>query len=359
MAEAFRTDVRVLGQLLVMQSVIGSLPDAAIVPFVIEGLADIPGVGQIEFHRDEESDGRFPVRFPVTTRSARYGEVSLQLTNAEAFNPYADYLRNFAFMLALILEGRQQQKEIARHRQTLEARVLDRTAALARSQERLELATEAGGIGVWDFDPVNNQLVWDRGMYRIYGVAPDAFSGAYEAWQKGVHPEDLARVSEEVENSIRNGTTFDTEFRIIRPDGEIRFVKANAKVVRNAEGTSLRLIGVNTDITESKSAADKIEHLAFHDPLTDLPNRRLLLDRLQQALTTSTRHHRDGALVLLDVDDFKILNDTLGHHVGDRFLVELARRLKTCVRGIDTVARHGGDEFVVIFEELYEDTLKL
>ena len=111
------------------------------------------------------------------------------------------------------------------------------------------------------------------------------------------------------------------------------------------------------DITERKVAADKIERLAFYDPLTDLPNRRLLLDRLGHALTSSTRLHRFGALMLLDMDDFKTLNDTLGHDIGDHFLVEVARRLKASVREGDTVARQGGDEFVVILEGLNADTL--
>lgn len=111
------------------------------------------------------------------------------------------------------------------------------------------------------------------------------------------------------------------------------------------------------DITERKAAAEKIEQLAFYDPLTALPNRRLLSDRLEQAITSSARHHRYCALMLLDMDDFKGLNDTMGHDVGDQFLVEVARRLESMVREGDTVARHGGDEFVVILEDLSDDAI--
>jgi diguanylate cyclase (GGDEF)-like protein/PAS domain S-box-containing protein len=108
------------------------------------------------------------------------------------------------------------------------------------------------------------------------------------------------------------------------------------------------------DITERKAAAHAIEHLAFYDSLTDLPNRRLMLDRLGRALTGSTRHGRWGALMLIDLDNFKMLNDTLGHAVGDQLLVEVAARLRASVREGDTVARLGGDEFVVILEDLTE-----
>ena len=145
------------------------------------------------------------------------------------------------------------------------------------------------------------------------------------------------------------------ETRLRRKDGTLLDVEANVSSF-GLDGSKYLYASVR-DITERKEAIERIEHLAFYDPLTDLPNRRLLLDRLERALSASARHQRQGALMLLDMDDFKTLNDTLGHDVGDRFLVEVANRLTSCVRDGDTVARHGGDEFVVILEDLTEDTL--
>jgi diguanylate cyclase (GGDEF)-like protein len=110
-----------------------------------------------------------------------------------------------------------------------------------------------------------------------------------------------------------------------------------------------------TDITQQKIAAEQIRQLAFYDPLTNLPNRRLLKDKLHLALAYSARSKQKGALLFIDLDDFKLLNDTLGHNIGDLLLKEVALRLVGCVREIDTVARLGGDEFVVILEALSEN----
>ena len=117
-------------------------------------------------------------------------------------------------------------------------------------------------------------------------------------------------------------------------------------------------VGIIRDITARKAAEAEIKNLAFYDPLTQLPNRRLLMDRLKQALASSTRNGREGALLFLDLDNFKALNDTLGHDIGDQLLQQVAERLESCVREGDTVARLGGDEFVVMLEDLSEHALE-
>jgi diguanylate cyclase (GGDEF)-like protein/PAS domain S-box-containing protein len=137
-----------------------------------------------------------------------------------------------------------------------------------------------------------------------------------------------------------------------RKSGEIYPELLTITAVKGTDGIIINYVGALTDITKSKKAEEEIRKLAFFDPLTSLPNRRLLLDRLQQALVSSARSNHHGALLFIDLDNFKALNDTMGHDVGDLLLQQAAERLKSCVRDGDTVARLGGDEFVVVLEDL-------
>ena len=131
-------------------------------------------------------------------------------------------------------------------------------AEIKTLNERLAIATDSAGIGVWELDLETDTLVWDDWMYRIYGIGPKRFQGAYETWKKGVHPDDLKRADGEVQQAIKGVKPFDTQFRIVRPDGEIRHVKAFARVSRNNDGVPVKMTGVNFDITEQKSAEDAL-----------------------------------------------------------------------------------------------------
>jgi diguanylate cyclase (GGDEF)-like protein len=137
-----------------------------------------------------------------------------------------------------------------------------------------------------------------------------------------------------------------------RKSGEIYPTWLSITAIKGNDGVVTHYVGTQTDITERKAAEEKIKNLAFYDPLTGLPNRRMLMDRLQLALVSSARSGQTGALLFIDLDHFKTLNDTLGHDVGDTLLIQVAQRLKSCLRESDTVARLGGDEFVVMLEDL-------
>jgi diguanylate cyclase (GGDEF)-like protein/PAS domain S-box-containing protein len=158
-------------------------------------------------------------------------------------------------------------------------------------------------------------------------------------------------------SSIRDEGTWCGEIWNRRKNGEIYPGWLGVTAVKGSRGAVTHYVGTFSDITQRKAAEDEIRHLAFYDALTGLPNRRLMLERLRQALATSARHGRHGALMLFDLDDFKTLNDSLGHDVGDQFLVEVASRLASSIREVDTVARLGGDEFVIILEDLDAEAL--
>jgi diguanylate cyclase (GGDEF)-like protein/PAS domain S-box-containing protein len=153
-------------------------------------------------------------------------------------------------------------------------------------------------------------------------------------------------------HELLSGGSWKGEIWDKRKNGEVYPKWLTITAVKDDKGKTAEYVGMFSDITERKKAEEEIYHLAYYDLLTTLPNRRFLLDRLQQTQSISARSRNYGALLFLDMDRFKTLNDTLGHDIGDLFLMEISNRLKNCVRDIDTVARIGGDEFVVLLEEI-------
>jgi len=231
----------------------------------------------------------------------------------------------------------------------------DKESIQRETLERLTLATSHNGIGIWDLKVQSGELIWDDSMFELYHIRREDFSGAVDAWEKSLHPEDKERSEEELHLAILGKKPFDTEFRVVWPNGEIHYIKAVAKTFFDDNGKALRILGTNIDTTEKREAFVKIKELAFYDPLTKLPNRRLLLDRLKHALASSERNQKIGALLFLDIDHFKTINDTLGHDTGDLLLKEVAQRLSSCIRKSDSVARFGGDEFVILLEGISQD----
>ncbi len=336
--------------------------------------------------------------------------------------------------------------------------------------KRLKVATEATGVGIWEFELANRRNYWDATMYKLFGLDPRSGNERGDDWHQLLLPGELDRIKEATRAVLRSREPFELTFQLRRPDGEKRFMYSRAllqsddpggaprrligtaedvterrrldadlriaatafdcqeaiavtdanrvilrvnsaftrifgytaqeavgatprllqsgrhdqafyadmtdalqrrgvwqgeiwnrhkdgevfplwlsiSAVRNEEGQVTHYVGTQTDIRLRKAEQDAIRQLAFHDPLTQLPNRRLLDDRLQQALMQARRDQKRLALMFIDLDNFKPVNDDFGHQAGDQMLEAVARRLQACVRESDTVARIGGDEFVVL-----------
>lgn len=341
------------------------------------------------------------------------------------------------------------------------------------SDQRLKLATEASGVGIWDLDLTSKRYHWDAAMFELFGLDPQSVSVLNNDWQQLLLPGELQRMKDATRATIKQGQVFDLTFQIQRKNGQVRFMRNRAALYCDDLGAPRRLIGATEDVTERKmreadlriaaaafesnecmiitdargvilrvnhafsdlfgytaeealgqtprilqsgrhdpafyaalwagvkndhawrgeiwdrrkngevflswlnitgicndegeithyvtthtditlrkAAEEEVKHLAFYDPLTHLPNRRLLHDRLHQAVIRAKRDSRRLALMFIDLDKFKPVNDEFGHQAGDELLQAMAHRLQACVRESDTVARVGGDEFVVLLPSI-------
>ncbi|NMG67696.1 EAL domain-containing protein [Azoarcus indigens] len=189
-----------------------------------------------------------------------------------------------------------------------------------------------------------------QGIRALFGVSPEEVRRDGNKVLAAIHPEDRERVKESLLLSAQTLQPWNCEYRVARQESPV-WVSAYATPQLEGDGSVL-WHGYAHDVSRHKAAEDEIRQLAFYDPLTGLPNRRLLMDRLRHALAGHVRGQRHGALLFIDLDNFKTLNDTQGHEYGDHLLCQVAERLVASVRGADTVARLGGDEFVVMLEDL-------
>ena len=238
-----------------------------------------------------------------------------------------------------------------------EKRLKEAEKALKDSEARLAKAQQIARMGSWEWNPVSGKMFCSEGMYRLLGVPPRRESAIMLEWlSRRVDSADLDRARMAFEALKETGKPLNMDCRVTCEDGSEIVVNCQGEIDLDSDGTPGLLSGTLLDITERKRAENEIQQLAYYDMLTGLPNRTLLLDRLSQAIAQA---HRDGRLVavlFLDLDRFKSINDTLGHLCGDLLLKAVAKRLLETVRESDSVARIGGDEFVIVLTAIaHED----
>jgi diguanylate cyclase (GGDEF)-like protein/PAS domain S-box-containing protein len=232
-------------------------------------------------------------------------------------------------------------------------RVLKR---LRQSEANVARAQTLGKLGDWWYDTSAKEHHWSDELFRIVGLAPgDGVPAGDLPYRPFVHPDDLAGVDATVDCAIRDREPRGIDHRLVRSDGELRSVHFEVFAEYDAGDRPVRLIGTVQDISRRKSVEAQLEHHAHFDRLTDLPNRALLSERLEAAIAKAAREGTQAAVLFIDVDQFKTVNDTMGHTAGDLMLTAIADRLRKNTRPTDCVARMGGDEFIAVLSDVEDE----
>jgi len=227
-------------------------------------------------------------------------------------------------------------------------------AALKHSEQRYALAAAGSNDSLWDWDLVRDEVHLTERWHAMLGLPASTACDHPSAWFERVHPDDLQPLQSALSAHLAGDTThFEHEHRLRHENGTYRRVLCRGVAVRESDGKATRIAGSQTDITERATIQEQLRHAALHDALTGLPNRLLFMELLAKVLDRTRRHPEHGfAVLFLDIDRFKVVNDSLGHQVGDELLIAVSRRLEACMRQGDAIARLGGDEFTILSNDL-------
>jgi diguanylate cyclase (GGDEF)-like protein/PAS domain S-box-containing protein len=238
------------------------------------------------------------------------------------------------------------EKQTTEHQEAIES--------LSEREERYSLVVNSTNDGLWDWDLGTNQINFCYRWKKMIGYAQEEIGTSPQEWFKRIHPDDVETVESEITAHLLGLTPqFQNEHRLRHRNDKYRWILCRGMAIWETSREAYRMAGSITDITEQKEAEEQLLHNAYHDSLTGLPNRTLFMNKLKRALARiSEGDDYLFAILFLDLDRFKVINDSLGHHVGDQLLIALSKRLEAAIRPGDMVARLGGDEFAIILDRI-------
>lgn len=237
-------------------------------------------------------------------------------------------------------------------------RLLMTERALQSSEEKFGQVLESSLDGYWDWDLVSGQLYLSPRWKEQIGYADDELPNSFDSWELHLHPDESKGMKQKLQAFlVKPWGDWEEEFRLRHKNGTYRWIQARAKVSHNDKGEVIKMTGVHIDITERVIAESRATYLAYHDSLTDLPNRLLFHDRVENAIARAQFNGQRLSILFFDLDRFKHINDSLGHPAGDRVLTQVAARLREAIHDDNTLARLGGDEFALLIENVEREQI--
>jgi diguanylate cyclase (GGDEF)-like protein/PAS domain S-box-containing protein len=289
--------------------------------------------------------GDFSVRADINTND-EFGEFgsSFNLMIEQLSSSYEELTAVYEELSATEEELRAQYDELQYNEE-----------ALRNSEERYKIALESANDSIWEWDLIADEFFVSDKLSDILGYELNRKKNFYKSFEELIYPKDFNKVKNDFENHIINKSEiFNTEFRVRTSQGDYVWVLCKGTALRDEKGNVIKIAGSISDISERKVSEEKIKFMAFYDSLTKLPNKTLFVSKLEEQLEMINNKNVEGAVFFIDLDNFKIINDTMGHTYGDKILIYLAEQFKSVIDIGDTICRVGGDEFIVLNPSITE-----
>lgn len=340
--QAVKKDIAEAGMLIFVLSIILWTMIIGISSYVTKPIK------KLKFYAEEIASGNFKVNINVDSKD-EVGEFANTFTfmTENIISAYNELSVVYDDLSATEEELRAQYEELQYNE-----------GALRNSEERYRLALDGANDAIWELDLVTDKFFASEKFYELTGYKLNSFVDL-KSLNKYIHPDDIEMVKKDFYNHLNNITPiYKSQYRIKKADNDYIWILSRGKALRDSKGKAIKIAGSISDITDKKIYEDKIKYMAFYDTLTNLPNRAFFMNKLDKEIQIAKNENTTGAVFFIDLDNFKNINDTLGHNYGDKLLKYLAEKFEKLLNEKDIICRLGGDEFILIHPYVKSSEIK-